>query len=160
MPSARLGILMGAVMGFGYGLVIHGYAWAQDYWGAKLRATGNFTGWWFVSALALAALTTIIVGTFWVLSRTWLKVRNRLLLISASLDLLLAVVLWFLGAAMNDPTTKHQLAGVGLAHCTDLLLSAGTAWVAVTFIRLAVGVAQIEQRPETEGPGPQKRMAA
>ena len=145
MPSGKLGAVIAAVIGFGYEFVLHFYGWVQDLWGAQLRAAGNLTAWWLLSALTVFVQMMLIIGPTYFLLRNWLRVESKSLLISTSIDLSASVILWFLGAILADPFSRVQLGAVGLGFCSDLLLWLGTIWAVIAFSRLAIVSTQLQK---------------
>jgi hypothetical protein len=147
MASGKLGAVVAVVLGFGYEFVLHSYRWVQKFWGTDLLIAGNIKGWWLLSAVLASVQITIIVGLTYVLLRKYIKVANKLLLISTCADLSVTVILWFFGAVMED-LLKARTA-TPLMQCSGFLVWIGTLWIAVVFCRFAI-LSNVTQRPQTE----------
>lgn len=149
MLFRRLGGVIAIVFGLGYELVLRSYRWVQQSRGTQLLAAGNVRGWWLLSALLASVLIIIISGFTYFLLRKWMKVENKLLLLSTCTDLSFTVILWFLGAVLADLLGKAST-GAGLEQCSSFLLWLGTIWLVVTFSRFAVLLSRVNTRQPEE----------
>jgi hypothetical protein len=142
---SRLGVLIIAVF-FDLELVSRSYVWVQRLWGADLRTAGNMRGWWLLLALVASVHLSIILGLTYLLLRKWMKVENKLLLISTCTDVSITVILWFLGTVVADLLGGSPSAST-VGQCGNLLLWIGTIWIVVTFARHAILSTQVQPRP-------------
>lgn len=142
---SRLGVLIVTVF-FDLELVSRSYRWIQRLWGADLRAAGNMRSWWLLLALVVSVHLTIILSVTYLLLRKWMKVENRLLLISTCTNVSITVILWFLGTVLADLLGGSSTATT-VRQFSDLLQWLGTIWIVVTFSRHAILSTQVRPRP-------------
>jgi len=141
---SRLGVFIVMVF-FDLELVSRSYRWVQRLWGADLRVAGNMRGWWLLLALVACVHLTIIVSLTYILLRKWMKVENRLLLISTCTDVSITVILWFLGTVLADLLGGTSTAST-VGQFSSLLLWIGAIWIVVTFSRHAILSTQVRPR--------------
>jgi hypothetical protein len=142
---SRLGVLI-VMLFFDLELVSRSYRWVQRLWGADLRTAGDMRGWWLLLALLASVHLTIILGLTYLLLRKWMKVENKLLLISTCTDVSITVILWFLGTVLAD-LIGGSSAATTVVQSSNLLLWIGRIWTVVTFSRHAILSTQVQPRP-------------